>query len=182
MRQDEIRGMLKLASGLFTDLNAEQIKLLAEQIRRFDKLTVETALKNHRVNHEFFSFSGFAEGVRSEHAKSQNRKKASKEERIIEWLKRTVEGARGLTNDDALREHFETAWNFVQADQEAEDQAKQLVRKLIRGHCARAFMEIGWGEKDAKEMASQCVGLEPGQKIDVKLSIFREVPAEPVAV
>ncbi len=165
MNADEAKAMAKWAGGLFHELKSEGMKLLYDRILPADKISVETSLKNHRVSHEFFNWPQFMEGLRAEHGRSQARLHKAKTETIIGWLNMQP-GPASSTKEAAITAHFANSWEAV-SNEHTDDYGKQTVRKLIRSHCYRALLEIGWSEKDASERANECVGLDAGEVIHV---------------
>ncbi len=175
MNADEAKAMAKWAGGLFPELKSEGMKLLYDRILPADKISVETSLKNHRVSHEFFNWPQFMEGLRAEHGRSQARLHKYSSEKIADWLPKTGTPAAVITA------HFANSWEAV-SNEHTDDYGKQTVRKLLRSHCYRALLEIGWSEKEASERANECVGLDAGEVIHVpKLhggNLLGEPPAQ----
>lgn len=183
MNTKEAQALTAKAAKLFKDLTPEMLKLLCERILPFDKISIETALKNHRVSHEFFSFPQFMEGCRAERNRSQNRISKYREETVASWLAngRPFNASSGGA---AVTKHFSDAWAKVKDDEKSDDHGKQTIRRMIRGHALNALRELGWPESDCQDRANACVGLEPGERIVVtsfKAGFGTEPPAEPQA-
>ncbi len=164
MKSTEAKALTTKAGGLFNELKPEVLKLIYERILPYDKISVETAMKNHRVNHEFFNFPQFVEGCRAERNRSQDRLKRYENETVASWLTR---GRPSADKGAAITRHFSDAWAQVAADEKADDYGKQTTRRMLHGHALNALREIGWPEHDCRDSAAACVGLEPGQTINV---------------
>jgi hypothetical protein len=172
MRESELKAILKFAGDLFTEITGAQLTLIGDRIGKLDKLSVETALKNHRAQHKFFEFPAFFEGLRIEVQRSRDRVKTHREQRIGEWLVQQPQ-YHGLKVHEAITRHFNLAWELTRKE-DAEVNASQIVRRMIRGHCRRALLEIGWDAANADDLANECVGLKPGETI-VTRRILRDV-------
>jgi hypothetical protein len=71
-----------------------------------------------------------------------------------------------------LMVHFTDSWAQVQASELATPFGKQGARAYLLNHARRAFTEIGMSERDVEEYARNCVGLEPGEVLNLR-SVFK---------
>lgn len=101
-------------------------------------------------------------------ARQGQRPTYSGKEKIVTWIRRASPCGStyvGQHDDAVIASHFSQAWKSTQNSGEPVSAIK-AIQKTIKAHARQAFIEIGFGEADAHEIASTLVDLDPAEKSD----------------
>lgn len=99
------------------------------------------------------------------------RREISAEVRTIDYIRREkLPGCECAEGRDAIMMHFGTAWAGV-CQSNADPRGKVLAQAFILSHCRTSLRQIGISEKEADDIARDCVDLRSGQKIN-SIGIF----------
>ena len=163
----------------FTKSTEGDVELCWKHCQQFDYAKVVAAIERHRMDAGKSAWRPSPQALVASLRTSSSAGKPQRHEKVAHWIRRESEIHRqfvGQTDDDAVFMHFCHAWAAVRSSNEADDYGKQAIRKMIRGHCRAALLEIGVAEREASEMASAAVDLKAGEPIIVP-EILKSVPS-----
>lgn len=167
---EEIMAMVKTHFSKATDGDAQ---LVWEDVRGCDFDDAHKAILAHRREKSAQPWRPDIQRIKvlAFNAMHTRRQAASKQIRVIDFIRQIDRGVCDMEAKDAIIHHFAKSWATVEAgnprkgNEPFDPRGVLIARAYIRAHCRQALIEVETEKDEAETIASDCIGLQPNEKL-----------------